>query len=229
MSADRNIVGAVGEDETSLRVRHQPRQHVAVAAVAARNPMSAERENVTRPGDRLERGVRLERAVLGDLGLLINRDLVDLDFGEPRDHHRHVLEDEFIQLDLQRAEIPVSLFAEAIDGDPKKAPLGRRQMARHDTGQAPQAYLTRCLDPGPTVEHAAVLIDQNRYVEAERAIAFAISRTCAGSAVRTFRAGADRSSRLSMSGILRCLPFTVTASVLGFFYKLIFHQGGHRT
>src|SRR5215207_9099859 len=140
MSADRNIVGNVGEDETSLRVRHQPRQQVGVAGVAADNPMSAERENVTRPGDRLERGVRLERAVLGDFGLLINNDLVDLDLGELRDHHRHVLEDEFIQLDLQRAEIPASLFAEAIESNPKKAPLGRRQMARHDTGQAPQAY-----------------------------------------------------------------------------------------
>src|SRR5829696_8694407 len=69
MSADRNIVGIVGEDETSLRVRHQPRQHVGVAGVAAGNPMSAEREDVTRPGDRLERGVRLKWAVLGDLGL----------------------------------------------------------------------------------------------------------------------------------------------------------------
>src|SRR5215207_4743023 len=126
MSADRNIVGNVGEDETSLRVRHQPRQHVGVAGVAAGNPMSAERENVTRPGDRLERRVRLKWAVLGDVGLLINSDLVELYFGEPRDHHRHVLEDEFIQLDLQRAEIPVSLFAEAIDGDPKKAPLRTR-------------------------------------------------------------------------------------------------------
>src|SRR5215218_4188337 len=128
-----------------------------------------------RPSEKMSPGlaigssvVRLERAVLGDVGLLINSDLVDLDFGEPRDHHRHVLEDEFIQLDLQRAKIPVSLFAEAIDGDPKEPPLGRRQMARHDTGQAPHAYLTRCLDPGPTVEHAAVLIDQNWYAEAER-------------------------------------------------------------
>src|SRR5215218_216666 len=79
MSADRNIVGNVGEDETSLRVRHQPRQHVGGAGVAAGNQMSAERENVTRPGDRLERDVRLKWAVLGDLGLLINNDLVDLD------------------------------------------------------------------------------------------------------------------------------------------------------
>src|SRR5215204_3865134 len=30
--------------------------------------------------------------------------------------------------------------------------------SRHDTGQAPQAYLTRCLDPGPTVEHAGGVV-----------------------------------------------------------------------
>src|SRR5215207_9087616 len=71
-------------------------------------------------------------------------------------------------LDPGLVEIPVSLLAEAIDSDPEKAPLGRRQMARHDTGQALHAYLARCLDPGPTVEQATVLIDQNWYAEAER-------------------------------------------------------------
>jgi hypothetical protein len=58
--------------------------------------MSTERENVTRPGDRLERGVRLERAVLGDLGPGLETAIADggvpLSFEEFRDLVREAAE-----------------------------------------------------------------------------------------------------------------------------------------
>ena len=100
--------------------------------------------------------------------LLIHGDLVDLDLGKTRDLQRHAFEDKVVQLELQLAEIPSALLAKAVNREPEKAPLGRGQMACQDAGQALEARLAGRLDPRPAVEHAAVLIDQNRRAKTKR-------------------------------------------------------------
>ena len=59
------------------------------------------------------------------IGLLVQADLINLDLREARDLNGDVFEDKLVQLEFQLAEVPLTLFAEAIDREPEQAPLGR--------------------------------------------------------------------------------------------------------
>ena len=50
-----------------------------------------------------------------------------VDFGrrEPGDLDRRVEQDQFFEFNLQRIEIPLAFFGEAVDGKPKDAPFVR--------------------------------------------------------------------------------------------------------
>ena len=56
--------------------------------------------------------------------------MVDLGRREPGDLDRRVDQDQFFKLDLQRIEIPLAFFGEAIDRKPQDALFVRVQMAR---------------------------------------------------------------------------------------------------
>ena len=86
--------------------------------------MRTKLENVADSGDS-SCGVGLERPLLQPLGGVAKNEVIDFGRREPGDLDRRVQQDQFFKLDLQRVEIPVSIFRQAIDGKPHDALLAR--------------------------------------------------------------------------------------------------------
>ena len=94
MAADRHIVGHVGEDEPGALAGHQAGEKFRIPSVTAGDPVAAEGEKVAGPGDRLQVGIRLERAGLRRVRLLVEKDLIDLELREAGDLQGRIVEDE---------------------------------------------------------------------------------------------------------------------------------------
>ena len=75
--------------------------------------MRTELENIANPGDR-SGWIGLERPLLQPIGSFAKNDVIDFGRREPSDLYRSVQQDQFFKLDLQRIEIPLSFFGEAI-------------------------------------------------------------------------------------------------------------------
>jgi hypothetical protein len=80
--------------------------------------MRAELENVPEASDCDGASLGHERTLLHRVPGVTEDDLVDLIGGEAGDLDRCIVEDQLFELDLERVEIPLALFAETIGGDP---------------------------------------------------------------------------------------------------------------
>jgi hypothetical protein len=75
--------------------------------------MRAEAKYVAYPGDR-SYGVGLERPLFQTLRGVAKNDVIGFGRREPRDLDRRVEHDQFFKLNLQRFEIPLPLFRQAV-------------------------------------------------------------------------------------------------------------------
>ena len=60
---------------------------------------------------------------------------------EPRDFDRRIEQDQLVELDLQRVEVPFALFRETIDCEPQHALFFRTQVSDADARQPIKAQL----------------------------------------------------------------------------------------
>ena len=70
--------------------------------------------------------------------------MVDLGGREPGDLYRRVQQDQFLKLNLQRIEIPLPLFGEAVDGKPQDTLFVWIQMLNAHARDSIEAQLLGC-------------------------------------------------------------------------------------
>ena len=127
---DLRVIGLVGQNEAAGGVAfQQSRKNRGIGRVTADNAMRTELENIADPGDR-SCGVWLERPLLQPLSGVTENDVIDFGRREPSDLYRRVEQDQFLKLDLQRLEIPLPLFRQAIDRQSRVRAVRRGSNAR---------------------------------------------------------------------------------------------------
>ena len=130
--------------------------------------MRTELENIANPGDR-SGWVWLERPLLQPIGGFAKNDMIDFGRREPSDLYRRVQQDQFFKLNLQRVEIPLSFFGEAVDGKPQHALFVRVQMLDAHAWDSIEAQLLRRLVARFAVNELVAATDQERIAETEEA------------------------------------------------------------
>ena len=114
VTRDPYVIGLVGEDETGGRIAfQQASKNRRIGRITANDAMRAELENIADFSDR-SRGVGLERSLLQPLRGVTENDMVHFGPREPGDLDRRVHQDQLFKLYLQRVEIPLSFFGEAV-------------------------------------------------------------------------------------------------------------------
>ena len=157
--------------------------------------MRPELKDVAGAGDRDSAGLGRQRPLLDRLRLVAEHDLVDFVEGEAGDLDRRVVQDQFLEFDLELVEVPLALFAEPVDGEAQQALLvlaSNGRCARRARGRAREP---RRLEPDLAVEDDIVLPMRMGSQKPSALIEAATSRTWAGSILRTLRAGVRSSSR----------------------------------
>ena len=103
--------------------------------------MRTELEDIANPGDRIG-WTWLERPLLQPLGGVTENDMIDFGRGEPGDLYWRVQQDQFFKLNLQRIEIPLSFFGEAVDASRRtRCSSGLRcSMRTHGTRSRPNCF-----------------------------------------------------------------------------------------
>ena len=74
-------------------------------------------------------------------GSFAKNDMIDFGRREPSDLYRSVQQDQFFKLDLQRVEVPLALFRETIDREPKHALFFRAQVSDANARKPIEAQL----------------------------------------------------------------------------------------
>jgi len=142
ISGDLHVIGLVGQDEAAGGVAFQQlRKHRGIGCVAADDAMRTKLEDIADPGDR-GCGVGLERSLLQPLGSGAKNDMVDFGRREPSDLYRRVQQDQFFKLNLQRVEIPLPFFSQAIDRKTEYALFAgfKCSMRTHGTRSRPNCF-----------------------------------------------------------------------------------------
>ena len=130
--------------------------------------MRTELEHIANPGDR-SGWIWLERPLLQPIGSFAKNDMIDFGRREPGDLDRRVQQDQLFKLNLQRVEIPLSFFREAVDGKPQHALFVRVQVLDAHARDSIEAQLLRRLEAGFAVDDLVVATDQERIAETEEA------------------------------------------------------------
>jgi hypothetical protein len=95
--------------------------------------------------------------------------MVDLGGRESGDLYRRVQQDQFLKLNLQRIEIPLPLFGEAVDGKPQDALFVWIQMLNAHARDSIEAQLLGCRVACFAVNELVAVSDQERIAETEEA------------------------------------------------------------
>ena len=103
--------------------------------------MRAEQEYIAGPETATASAVRLERAGLESASLVAEQNVVDFFESEARDLDRRVDENQLLELDLQRVEIPLPFLAQAIDREPQHPEFVAAEMADANAGDTFEAEL----------------------------------------------------------------------------------------
>jgi hypothetical protein len=141
MTGDLYVIGLVGQDETGGGITfQQSSKNRRIGRVATHDAMRAELENIADPGDR-SCGVGLKRPLLQPFSGVAENDMVDLGLRETSDLYRRVEQDQFFRLYLQRVEVPLALFRETIDREPKHALFFWAQVSDADARKPIKAQL----------------------------------------------------------------------------------------
>lgn len=101
VAGDLHVVGDVREEELGLFAVHDLGDNRGVGCVPADDLVLAQDEHVAGPSYGRLIGYWRERLGLWSDGILVEQDLVDLDFGEAGDLERHIFENEFLELELE--------------------------------------------------------------------------------------------------------------------------------
>lgn len=110
--------------------------------------MRPEVKDVAYASDRNCAGLGRERPLFDRLVTLAENNVVDLVERKAGDLDRRVGEDQLLELDLQLVQVPLTLFAEAIDGEAENALLGLAKMLDPHARDAAEAELL-----GPEQRH----------------------------------------------------------------------------
>ena len=131
--------------------------------------MDPKRKNIAKASN--GSGVRLgrERPPLDGVVRFAKNDLIDLVQGEAGDFDRGVCQDQFLELNLQFVEVPLTRFAETVHGEAQDALLLLAQILDSDTRRTTEAEKPRRLNADRAVENEVVFANQDRRTEAERA------------------------------------------------------------
>ena len=130
--------------------------------------MRSKLKHIANPGDR-SGSIWLERPLLQPLGGVTENDMVDLGGREPGDLYRRVQQDQFLKLNLQRFEIPLSFFRQAIDRQSEYTLFVRVQMLDAYARDSIEAQLLRRLVARFAVNELVAASDQERVAETEEA------------------------------------------------------------
>ena len=93
--------------------------------------------------------------------------MIDLGRREPGDLNRRIQQDQLFKLDLQRVEIPLSFFCQAIDRKSEYALLVWAQMLDAYARDPIEAQLLRRLVAHFAVNELVVAADKNRITKTE--------------------------------------------------------------
>ena len=138
VASDRHIVGLIGEDHSrragrfALRRLHYAAEYDWIGSAAAGHPMTPELIDIAKLGSCNSGGVGRKRPEFNCVRPIVEPDIVDLIEREARPLDRRVQPDELLQFHLQFVEIPLALLAEPVQGVPKDADFGFRQMLNSD-------------------------------------------------------------------------------------------------
>jgi hypothetical protein len=147
VSGDLHVIRLVGQDEArGDAVFQQSSQNLGIGRVAAHDAMQNKLENIPDPGD-CDCGVGLERPLLQSIADVAENHMIDLGRREPGDLNWRIRQDQLFELDLQRVEIPLSLFRQAIDRQSEDALLVWAQMLDTHARDPIEAQLFRRLVP----------------------------------------------------------------------------------
>jgi hypothetical protein len=113
--------------------------------------------------------VRRQRARFDGCGLLADDDVINLGHRKARNLDWGILQDEFLQFELKRVEIPAALLAQAIQSDADQAAFRGGEMVGADAKYVGQAEKLGRLDTHHAIKHGASLIDENRIAKAQTA------------------------------------------------------------
>lgn len=114
--ADRDIEGLVGEDHARDIGTHEPFGDRGIGRVAADQAMGAEQKQIAYPGNCRGAGHRREIASFASILVSTDYDLIDLVRTKPGNLDWRIGDYEFLEFSFEFANVPGTLFAQAIDG-----------------------------------------------------------------------------------------------------------------
>jgi hypothetical protein len=122
--------------------------------------MGPQREDVAATRRRCRAKLGLKRTRLLHCRVAIEYYLIDLSSIESCNFNRRLFEDQFLKLELQSLEIPLSLFAQPIDSNSEQSSLNFIQVIDTDTGYVDQAERLCRLNSDPSIEDDVALVDK---------------------------------------------------------------------
>jgi len=156
MADDCNIVWLISKNEAGRRATiHQFRKHGRIGGIPANNAMRTEPKYIAEPRDR--DGVGLgSKAPFGPF-FIAEDNLIDLFQRKTGDFDRRISEDQFLEFDSQLGEIPLTFFAQPIDGEAQHTLFDIRQVINPDAGHGGKTQGLSRREPDFAVEVQIVL------------------------------------------------------------------------
>src|ERR1700692_49002 len=114
--SDRDIEGFIREDHARDICSHEPSDDGGIGGVSADQEMGAEQEQIVYPSDGRRARQRREIASFASILVSADYDLIDLVRTKSRNLDWHVGDDQLLEFRFQFANVPETLFAQAIDG-----------------------------------------------------------------------------------------------------------------
>ena len=124
--------------------------------------MRAEPVKIAEPGHGFRAGLGRGRGAFDAVLRIERENLIDLVGRETADFNRRVDENELVELQPQRLEVPFALLRQPVDRQPEKPPFAVVEMTDPDAGQAIEAEKPYTLDDGLAVDNFVIRTNQDR-------------------------------------------------------------------
>jgi hypothetical protein len=170
VARDFHIIGLVGQNEPGREIAsQQAREHRRIGRIAADEPVRTELKQVAQTSDRNSARGRDQRSLFNSLGLFADENLINLVQPEAGDFDRRIGEDQFLELEFELIEIPLTFLAKPVHGEPQQALFLGGQMVDAHAGHTLQAQQLTSLKPNLAVDYDIVYAKQDRNTEPQRA------------------------------------------------------------
>ncbi len=184
IARDGDVVGFVGQDHpgertvadarhsatSKARLRafaHETAQNGGVRGVAASEVVRAEPVKVAEAGHGFHAGLGRERGAFDAVVRIERENLIDLVGRETADFNRRIDENELVELEPQRLEVPFALLRQPVDRQPEKPSFAVVEMSDPDARQAIEAEKPHTLDDRLAVDNFVIRTNQDRLRIAE--------------------------------------------------------------